>query len=506
MRHFTFLPFVIAVLCTSSFSLAQVPSFDLTFGGTGLVTTTFGTGADFGATVGRQGDGKIVVSGYTHVGATDVVAVARFHDNGTLDSGFSGDGKATISIVGGNDYGFGMGLFPDGDIVIGGTAWNGSNQDFSAYRFNSDGSPDIDFSLDGKVNTGFGAGHDRGYALCVDGTQVLVAGTSHNGVNDDAALLRYNADGSLDNTFGSGGKVTTAIGGASDGNQDIRAIALQPDGRILIAGSSFNGSNNDVALIRYNSNGALDDTFGNNGVVITSVGPGDESAASILLVGNQILVAGIANNKMLILRFDNDGGLDTGFGTNGHVIVDVGTQSGFSAMALCADGDVILAGRVDMDLALVRIDPSGTLDSDFGIDGVFTHSIGSGLDNGRSLAMMPDGRILVTGFTTTSSNIDLFVARFIIDASSTSLDSNDGPVDVQVFPNPTSGSFIIRIPEHAGLFRADITDLTGRIVQMVHSTNQECVQVELEHPVGEYLLDLFVGNQRRTVKLLKRDY
>ncbi|MEZ5842967.1 MAG: delta-60 repeat domain-containing protein [Hyphomicrobiaceae bacterium] len=113
---------------------------------------------------------------------------------------------------------------------------------------------------DGIVTTPVGSSHDQGFSALQPDGRIVVAGRSFNGSNDDFAVVRYNADGTLDTSFGGGdGIVTTPIGSSHD--QGF-SVTMQPDGKIVVAGYSFNGSNNDFALIRYNADGTLDTGFG----------------------------------------------------------------------------------------------------------------------------------------------------------------------------------------------------------------------------------------------------
>ena len=220
-------------------------TLDTGFGNGGKVTNLIGGYSGYGASVALQGDGKIVVAGSSGT----AFALARYNSDGTLDTGFGSGGSVTTSI-GIVAIGKSLTLQSDGKIVLAGQAivigygWN-----FALVRYNSNGTLDTSFGSGGKVTTPFGNGSDVGNSvvLQLDG-RIVVAGWSSNGSNDDFALVRYNTNGTLDTSFGSGGMVTTPIGGGSDVGI---SVALQGDGRIVVAGSSYNGSNNDFAVVRY---------------------------------------------------------------------------------------------------------------------------------------------------------------------------------------------------------------------------------------------------------------
>jgi len=169
--------------------------------------------------------------------------------DGDLDTSFSGDGKQTTAIGSGTDEANSVVLQSDGKIVAAGYSHNGTNNDFAVVRYNTDGSLDTTFDTDGKVTTDIGSSQDQAYSVVLqsDG-KIVVAGWSYNGSNNDFAVVRYNTDGSLDTTFDTDGKVTTAIGSGIDA---AYSVVLQSDGKIVVAGYSYNGTNDDFAVVRY---------------------------------------------------------------------------------------------------------------------------------------------------------------------------------------------------------------------------------------------------------------
>ncbi len=268
-------------------------ALDTGFDGDGIVTTPIGINEE-GYSVAIQSDGKIVVAGCSNNGSNYDFAVVRYNSDGSLDNGFDGDGKVTTPIGTGDDYGTSVAIQNDGKIVVAGYSYNGSNYDFAVVRYNSDGSLDNGFDGDGIVTTPIGSGHDKGYSVAIqnDG-KIVVAGCSNNGSNDDFAVVRYNTNGSLDTDFGTGGKVTTPIGI----NEGGFSVAIQSDGKIVVAGCSNNGSNNDFAVVRYNANGSLDTGFDGDGIVTTPIGSGYDQGYSVAIQSDgKIVVAGFMHN------------------------------------------------------------------------------------------------------------------------------------------------------------------------------------------------------------------
>ncbi len=329
----------------------------------GKVTTDFGD-RDHGNSVVMQSDGKILVAGYASIGSSDDFALARYNADGTLDTMFSDDGKE-VTDFGGDDYGESVVMQSDGKILVAGYASIGSSNDFALARYNADGTLDTTFSGDGKVTTDFG-GYDHGLSVVMqsDG-KIIVAGFASSGNIYDFALARYNTDGSLDTTFSDDGKVTTDFAGIG------YSVVIQGDGKIIVAGSTFNDSSYDFALARYNSDGSLDTTFSGDGKVSTDFGGGDDHGQSVVMQPDgKIIVAGFAFNgsgDFVIARYNADGSLDTTFSDDGKVVTDFGGDDYGESMVMQPDGKIVVAGASDNvssdGFALARFNSDGSLDT-----------------------------------------------------------------------------------------------------------------------------------------------
>src|SRR3990167_10464207 len=265
---------------------------DTTFGTGGIVTTIIGSGSfksDVAYSVAIQSDGKIVVTGSSYNGGNDF-ALVRYNTNGSLDT------KVTTSNDFSADVAYSVAIQSDGKIVVAGSSDNnGSNNDFALVRYNTNGSLDTTFNSTGIVTTAIGSNTDVANSVAIqsDG-KIVVAGYSYNGSNNDFALVRYNTDGSLDTTFNSTGIVTTAIGSSTDA---ANSVAIQSDGKIVVAGYSNNGSDYDFALVRYNTDGSLDTTFNSTGIVTTAIVSSSDYANSVAIQSDgKIVVAGYSWN------------------------------------------------------------------------------------------------------------------------------------------------------------------------------------------------------------------
>ncbi len=299
-----------------------VKNLDTTFGSAGKVITDIGSN-DYARAVAIQGDGKIVATGFAAESIfgsvpprTSTFALVRYNTDGSLDTTFGSAGKVTTAIgSAADDYASAMAIQSDGKIVAAGTSWNGTpNFAFALVRYNTDGSLDTTFGGTGKVTTSI-VSDNQAYAVAIQGDGKIVAvGRSWTGGNYDFALARYNTDGSLDTTFGGTGKVTTSIG---SGDDVADAVAIQGDGKIVVAGTSSTGAPNcDFALVRYNTDGSLDTTFGTNGMVITAIGTGINIANAVVIQGDgKIVAAGYSNNgpglsyNFALARYNTEGAL-----------------------------------------------------------------------------------------------------------------------------------------------------------------------------------------------------
>ncbi len=396
-------------------------TLDASFNGTGIVTTLMGTGDDGGRSVAIMPDGRIVAAGYGNNGSNQDFAIARYNPNGSLDTSFNGNGRVLAPIGNSDDAATAMVIQPDGKIVAAGYSYNGANNDFAVARFNSDGQLDITFNGTGIVITPVRFGDDLAFSIALqpDG-KFVVAGQSYNGFDHDFAIVRYNGNGTLDTSFNNTGKVITAFGSAAD---VANAVAIQSDGKIVAAGFSLIGTSNNFALARYNPDGSLDTTFNGTGKVTTPVGTVNDTAASVAIQADgKIVAAGqsrsAANFDMALVRYNADGTLDTAFNGTGKVVTPIGAGHDIIySIALQSDSKIVAAGvSLDgsnfADFALVRYNTNGSPDSSFNGTGKVITAIGSGDDSAHSVAIQADNKIIVAGQSRTASNNDFALVRY----------------------------------------------------------------------------------------------
>jgi uncharacterized delta-60 repeat protein len=290
----------------------------------------------------------------------------------------------------------------------------------TAYCFSqSPGTLDLTFGNGGKVIAGTNRGTDSALAMAVqsDGKIVAAGESQRNGSGFDFALVRYAPDGTLDTSFGDGGKVTTAIGSAY---AYAFAISLQPDGKIVAAGTSSNGSNEDLAIVRYNSDGSLDSTFGTGGKVTTAIGPGTDRASAVAMQSDGKIVVSVRSSigDFVLVRYNPNGSLDGAFGSGGIVTTDVSSsEDNANAVTIQPDGKIVAAGYGYSDFALARYNSNGSLDSMFGVGGLVATPIGSAFANASDVMLQSDGMIVVAGTAFNGSNYDFAVARYNTNGS-----------------------------------------------------------------------------------------
>jgi uncharacterized delta-60 repeat protein len=319
------------------------------------------------------------------------IALVRYNIDGSLDLGFGTGGKVTTPIGIGNSSGLSVVLQSNQMIIVAGYSWNGSNADFAAVRYTASGALDVSFGTSGKVTADIGGGDDRSLSAVLqsDG-RIVLAGYHRKDSIYDFALIRYNTNGTLDTSFGTGGKVITPLG---IGDSIATSVALQSDGKIVAAGSSLQLGGYDFALVRYTANGVLDTSFGTDGKVATPIGSlGDHGTGVALQRDGKIVVAGYSdhgrNDDFALARYDTNGRLDTSFGTGGTTTTAITDDDEAFSIVLQSDGKIILAGGVNTDSAsaLVRYNTDGSLDTSFGTGGKVIAPIG-----GVSLALQSDG-------------------------------------------------------------------------------------------------------------------
>jgi uncharacterized delta-60 repeat protein len=449
--------------------LMSAGALDPTFGASaGYVSTSLSSGGDTGRQVLVQPSGNIVVAGSTGSTVTTTskgktttttegaFGMATYNPDGSLDTSFGSGGVARQVFQNGGAYLYGAALEPmgpgDAKIVLAGN--DAGQVGLALMRLNANGSLDATFGGGGQVVTAFNkAGVARAVAV-TGGGQIVAAGDDDS--NGKWLIARYAANGSLDPTFGSGGQVATTFTAPGGGvTAMVHAVAPQPDGKLVVVGieswlTSLSGTSVRTyqgIVVRYNANGSLDATFGSGGIANTAVATGTASTGTItrdfgvaiypiagttndgkiVVVGNtgQVSAGGGGTVQALVERYNPDGSLDTTFGGGAGYVTIGSLHSIFTAgdavtaVGLASDGKLILAGEGSDSASLVaRLNPDGSLDASFGNGGLVSTAIGAANPNGQTsqfdgLAIQSDGRIVAAGTAYVGGKYDFAVARYL---------------------------------------------------------------------------------------------
>lgn len=402
---------IIALALTAGWAAAHPPdpppgTPDVGFGAAGVVLTDVGRVSLSGRGVVTEEDGKIVAAGVAIVDNAPSFALVRYRRDGALDPTFGVGGVVATPFVGALTLA-GIVLQPDGRIVVAGTVATGNNiETIAVARYRRDGQLDETFGTNGQVFTDFGAGfiaRAAAVALQSDGRIVVVGLTTAGGTLGSRNMLaRYDPDGSLDGTFGVGGRMIADFGNAA--GQILLAVTIGNDGKIVVAGSSKQYPTSYTATVaRFEHDGSLDPTFGNGGAVLIQFGGLSEFSAVAVQRDGRIVTGGSGPFGGLLARFAPDGTLDATFGAGGAVRVAIGAASAGTVSAIRLDRcDRIVAATqlfqaIGSSAAVVRYDRDGASDPAFGNGGAAVTTLDGLYLDGEALAIARDGDIVLAG-------------------------------------------------------------------------------------------------------------
>jgi len=503
----------------------QAGDLDTSFNTTGKVITAIGNNNDVAFSVSMQTDGKIVAVGNSKSGAYDF-AITRYNSNGSVDNTFGVNGTAITDIGGSNNHALYGAVRPSGKIVAAGRAYMGvgTEDDFAVAQYNSDGTLDPNFGTGGTVTTAIGTGDNEGWgmALASDG-KIVVAGWAYialpYGFDKDFAVARYDSFGVLDNAFGTNGIVTTDYDTTAEEAHDVK---IESAGKIIVAGEININGESDFMVARYATDGALDISFSNDGKVATSFGSNAYAFSIALQSDGKIIVAGykgdLPNGDFALIRYNKDGTVDSTFGVNGIVITDInGSDDRCYAVALQADGKIVASGYASIGLtqrlcAVVRYNNDGSLDDGWGTDGIVTTAFGVSDDEFRGTTIQADGKIVACGYTFDQVNDDFALARYLpsfaLGVVNFSLNENSA----FIFPNPMQPSeqleYILTNEETLSI---GLYDVSGKLVQSFFTNekrnageHKEQLKMNENLPAGSYILMLSNGSRSVSVKMVKQ--
>lgn len=508
-------------------------SLDTTFGGDGKVTTDLNSYDDTGTWVSLQSDGKIVVCGSTYISTTgdDICAVIRYNSDGSLDSSFNMDGIFTYVAGNYDNYMLVNAIQPDGKILVAGYSYSGTMHEFIVLRLDSSGYLDISFGTNGLAYVPFG----NEFAYCFDmvvlpNGKILTLGRifNYNGAfTSDFALAQLNSNGTIDNTFGISGKVVTDFAGLNDWGT---CLAIQSDGKIIAAGYTGDISAiTNFAMIRYDSTGTIDSTFGINGKVTTSISNNDRCYAITLQKNSKILLAGTSYNGsqgFALVRYTNTGEIDSTFDIDGKVVVQISNNNDVAfSMALQQDGKIVLGGRAlpttDDDFALIRLNndsvfncilpvtfnslPDTVCQSSSSINltgvppgGVFTGPGIAGSVFYPANAGMGSHQVIYSYYDSLGCGADTAIIFVSLCTSINNLNEQSAFV---IYPNPSNEILLINAEEKIEYIA--LTDLTGKAIFSQGNINERNYFMNtIGYQNGIYFLQLQCEKSIHTAKII----
>lgn len=512
--------YAVALLFLTNSMIAQPGKPDPQFSNTNNIITYVGTNATLRSMV-LQPDGKLIA-----VGNTDSnFVLIRYMQNGTLDNSFGTSGKV-ITHFNFDCAANAVGVEPDGRIIVAGSSskyeYATLPSDILVACYNTDGTLNSNFGLNGIVQTNIGL-IDYGSAMKVqeDG-KIVVTGTSTNIVSKgDIIALRYNDDGSLDGSFGTNGYVITGLGSVNFPSNDIAyTLGVQPDGKLIVGGytaGSFGGSN--MLLLKYLPNGTLDPSFGLNGILSS----GSLKSVESLFIKNdgKIVAAGYFNNVEdisvpSVIRLENNGTLDNSFGNNGRIL-SLPYYSNYEGRLFTvvqqSDGKIIAAGnRTNLSNqqkfeSMARYNVNGHKDINFGNNGSLTipgdQSIYPSNSHIYPVVIRNNGTILMG----TDLNDNFIIYKVSENNSSTAIAENDleqNKLHISVYPNPIREKLFIKGMEDSKTAYLTISDMQGNILKQEQLSNGQISVNVNQLKQGNYVLHILQNNKSASVIFLKQ--
>jgi uncharacterized delta-60 repeat protein len=493
--------------------------------------------------------------------------ISSFSQPGTLDLSFGGTGIVKTSISNGNSVSKALAIQPDGKIVVVGYTFQNSKYDFAVVRYNLNGELDLTFGIDGKVLTSFGkfSACANAVVLQSDG-KIIALGHTYNDTASGFALVRYTLEGNLDNTFGNNGIVVNLSGSKYD---YLSSVRIQEDQKIIIAGSKEINNTRQCVLLRYNIDGTIDNTFGLIGEIITSIYGLDYIYSLSIQKDKKIIAVGENSNRAIVIRFNEDGSLDTTFGKDGKMLIydasvydwadgvifgfnfsDVNIQSNdkiicvgntwvsglgpgwgaglvyrfnpdgaidssfhlftaksplrfdqnihLSSFALYYEKIIIAGGDIESGGVVTRLNADGSKDSSFGTNGIFKNNE---VVSFSDLKVQNDGKIICVSDYDNESTTSFALVR--LNSETVNVQNLSDHSNFEFFPNPAKDKFSIMLNEYYSP-KLELYNLEGLLIQSINLHNS-INEVNIEKlPRGCYIVRIIALNKIETKRLIKQ--
>lgn len=494
--------FTILIFLSQITNISAQSFFDNNFGNNGIqipINTLINNGF-WSASI--QKDNKIVLTGwaYTDEETPSDISLVRLTEYGETDTSFNPSGLFGVGNGTWEDA-YSSAIQKDGKILIAGRYFNGNSWDFIIIRFNEDGSLDSSFNRKGFFTKDFFGKDDRCFSIDIQSDGKIVACGFAERFNWDFAVLRLNSDGTVDSGFGEKGIRVLNVGSYNDVAFSVKA---QNDGKIIVCGWTYIFGSWDFALLRLNSDGSLDTTFNTNGIVTTDYHHLYNTAHSIDIQSDgKYVVAGYTNKPgfsdtdIMVIRYNQDGNIDKTFGNNGIVLIDNDASDDFAWVVKTDSFDKILVGGIatinnNKNLSIIRLNSNGFPDISFGKRGKFIYKIFGHDEEVRDLVIQPDGKILLTGYFSDRKIKKGFAIRL---NNPYNLINSNPDILINNFPNPfntsTKITYIIR-PDFASTNKIylpvtiKVFDILGREIETLVDDFQEPGYYEVIFPSNKY--------------------
>ena len=522
----------------STFFLAgqTAGTLDLSFGNNGITLTDYSyNGVDnYSYASALQADGKIILGGFSINNLHHNMTFVRYLPDGTLDNTFGNGGIKVLLFGGSEDYLKDLVIQADGKIIAVGytTYTNSTNTQITVTRLNTDGSLDNSFNANGMTLINFGDSvnaYGESVVLQDDG-KIIVGGYvefTDQDLKVNGAICRLTSSGVLDNTFGVNGIITHNI--LSQWNY-MNQVVIQNE-KIILGGTSIRADDfvRFISLCRYNPDGSLDTGFGTSGIASLEIGEGLSGGSSLgmcltedgKIVCASYIIVGWLEYDLAVWRFQSNGFPDNSFGYYGMVTTAMEGNSKAYAVAVQADGKIVVAGYHDTpspgddDFLLVRYIENGYLDVSFGTEGtgvVITNASSELWFSDRifSLLIQDDGKLLVSGYAYAESyNTDFAVARYHSGLNIGVENPEQDTWKLTIYPNPFTEEtkLVFNLAEESNLkvevfnaFGTKVTELTHRSYSKgEHQLRWDGSSLQ----AGMYLIKMTVGDRIYTEKLVK---
>lgn len=503
------------------FSLLFICSYNYCYSQIGKIDSTFGTN---GNTINFpwvdqfivQSDDKILIAG----GAGNNFGLARFKSNGKVDSTFGNNGKATGTTDPDASEGCnGIALQQDGKIVVSSSGTD--NQHFILARYTSDGHLDQSFGTNGIVKTIWGNWIQYPKLSVQSDGKIIAGGQGYiSGQTRDFVLIRYNSNGSLDNTFGAFGKVNTSF---SRPIATLTSLVVLSDGKILTAGftDSTGILHEKYAVAKYNSDGSLDNSFGTGGKLEPFLSnyyqDGTLSSVIVQLDGRIVLAGGYYDPNLAfvgyacLIRLNSNGTFDNSFGNNGLLLENFdtaffGPSNSFLGIVMQTDNKLIAVGQLHYNFndstnwAISRYKSNGVIDTTFGLNGRIVFYLAGGWPN--SVSLQSSGKILVN---------DLVMHRFLNDTFLGAFDLYESNNTILIYPNPIQTQvtlkYMLKQDEQISI---ELFDVLGKLVQQFITNetrtagkHEEVLKLNELLTSGTYIINISNGKNSQGVKVVK---